>query len=162
MMCWVHKLMFAFIFCFSYLLYSLIVTWQINFFCISGQGGHAYLKEWLWWAGLISSKWIGQSHDKLKETVLFVCEDGRVTGGFGIFAGDVAVDAAPTRPLKTSLFQWAHFHLWVGRDQCLPSNKLAFHVSVVVGAGEAANFAAYAFAPATLVTPLGALSVLVR
>ncbi|TRY54628.1 hypothetical protein DNTS_001610 [Danionella cerebrum] len=46
----------------------------------AGQGGHAYLKEWLWWA---------------------------------------------------------------------------------VGAGEAANFAAYAFAPATLVTPLGALSVLV-
>lgn len=33
---------------------------------------------------------------------------------------------------------------------------------LVVGAGEAANFAAYAFAPATLVTPLGALSVLVR
>ncbi|ROL47061.1 Magnesium transporter NIPA2 [Anabarilius grahami] len=30
-----------------------------------------------------------------------------------------------------------------------------------VGIGEAANFAAYAFAPATLVTPLGALSVLV-
>ncbi|XP_028314557.1 magnesium transporter NIPA2 isoform X2 [Gouania willdenowi] len=30
-----------------------------------------------------------------------------------------------------------------------------------MGAGEAANFAAYAFAPATLVTPLGALSVLV-
>ncbi|KAE8625658.1 hypothetical protein XENTR_v10006353 [Xenopus tropicalis] len=30
-----------------------------------------------------------------------------------------------------------------------------------MGAGEVANFAAYAFAPATLVTPLGALSVLV-
>lgn len=30
-----------------------------------------------------------------------------------------------------------------------------------MGTGEAANFAAYAFAPATLVTPLGALSVLV-
>ncbi|KAG8516526.1 Magnesium transporter NIPA3, partial [Galemys pyrenaicus] len=30
-----------------------------------------------------------------------------------------------------------------------------------VGAGEAANFAAYTFAPATLVTPLGALSVLI-
>lgn len=28
--------------------------------------------------------------------------------------------------------------------------------------GEAANFAAYGFAPAILVTPLGALSVLVR
>ncbi|KAM5272251.1 magnesium transporter NIPA3 [Ctenodactylus gundi] len=55
----------------------------------AGQGGHSYLKEWLWWAGLLSSK------------------------------------------------------------------------SFIMGAGEAANFAAYAFAPATLVTPLGALSVLI-
>lgn len=31
----------------------------------------------------------------------------------------------------------------------------------LVGIGEVANFAAYAFAPASLVTPLGALSVLV-
>lgn len=31
-----------------------------------------------------------------------------------------------------------------------------------VGAGELCNFAAYMFAPATLVTPLGALSVLIR
>lgn len=31
-----------------------------------------------------------------------------------------------------------------------------------MGLGEAANFAAYTFAPATLVTPLGALSVLIR
>ncbi|XP_063793020.1 magnesium transporter NIPA2-like isoform X2 [Pseudophryne corroboree] len=50
----------------------------------AGQGGHAYLKEWLWWAGLLS-----------------------------------------------------------------------------MGLGEAANFTAYIFAPATLVTPLGGLSVLV-
>ncbi|MEE6462095.1 hypothetical protein FKM82_001492 [Ascaphus truei] len=50
----------------------------------AGQGGFSYLKEWLWWAGLLS-----------------------------------------------------------------------------MGGGEAANFAAYAFAPATLVTPLGALSVLI-
>ncbi|XP_053129877.1 magnesium transporter NIPA2-like isoform X2 [Hemicordylus capensis] len=50
----------------------------------AGLGGHAYLREWLWWAGLLS-----------------------------------------------------------------------------MGIGEAANFGAYAFAPATLVTPLGALSVLV-
>ena len=33
-------------------------------------------------------------------------------------------------------------------------------LSMVVG--EAANFAAYAFAPAILVTPLGALSIIVR
>ncbi|KAJ8985274.1 hypothetical protein NQ317_007061 [Molorchus minor] len=32
---------------------------------------------------------------------------------------------------------------------------------LMMGIGEAANFAAYAFAPASLVTPLGALSVLV-
>lgn len=32
---------------------------------------------------------------------------------------------------------------------------------VKVAVGEAANFAAYAFAPASLVTPLGALSVLI-
>ncbi|XP_069780815.1 magnesium transporter NIPA3-like isoform X2 [Narcine bancroftii] len=50
----------------------------------AGHGGYAYLKEWLWWGGLLS-----------------------------------------------------------------------------MGIGEAANFTAYAFAPATLVTPLGALSVLI-
>jgi len=33
---------------------------------------------------------------------------------------------------------------------------------ITVGVGEGANFLAYAFAPASLVTPLGALSVLVR
>lgn len=33
---------------------------------------------------------------------------------------------------------------------------------ITMAAGEAANFAAYGFAPAILVTPLGALSVLVR
>lgn len=31
-----------------------------------------------------------------------------------------------------------------------------------MAAGEVANFGAYAFAPATVVTPLGALSVLIR
>ncbi len=51
----------------------------------AGSGGYAYLKEWLWWVGLIT-----------------------------------------------------------------------------MAVGEAANFAAYGFAPAVLVTPLGALSVLVR
>lgn len=50
----------------------------------AGEGGHGYLKDWLWWAGLLT-----------------------------------------------------------------------------MGAGEVCNFVAYAFAPATLVTPLGALAVLV-
>ena len=34
--------------------------------------------------------------------------------------------------------------------------------SATVAGGEAANFAAYAFAPAILVTPLGALSIITR
>ncbi len=38
-------------------------------------------------------------------------------------------------------------------------NTYLFWLSV--GVGEAANFAAYAYAPASLVTPLGALSILV-
>src|SRR3954447_6767613 len=46
---------------------------------------------------------------------------------------------------------------------CAPP-KLALGVTInksIVVAGEIANFAAYAFAPAILVTPLGALSVLI-
>lgn len=53
---------------------------------------------------------------------------------------------------------------WLG----LLSSKLPFYKSIshyqlsfLVGIGEFANFAAYTFAPASLVTPLGALSVLV-
>ena len=46
--------------------------------------------------------------------------------------------------------------------KCVPVWVFSFVVFLQVGAGEVANFAAYAFAPATLVTPLGALSVLVR
>jgi hypothetical protein len=34
------------------------------------------------------------------------------------------------------------------------------HSTVIIG--EIANFAAYAFAPAILVTPLGALSIIIR
>lgn len=39
---------------------------------------------------------------------------------------------------------------------------LYYFLLLTVGAGEVANFAAYMFAPATVVTPLGALSVLIR
>jgi drug/metabolite transporter (DMT)-like permease len=41
-----------------------------------------------------------------------------------------------------------------------PSHKI-FYSFLLVGLGELCNFAAYGFVPATLVTPLGALSVLV-
>ena len=41
-------------------------------------------------------------------------------------------------------------------------NYTTSFISITVAVGEAANFTAYGFAPAILVTPLGALSVLVR
>lgn len=73
--------------------------------------------------------------------------------GFGISACDVAVGCGrrPHTGLNTR----------VG-GEFSPYSTASPHVLIPVGAGEAANFAAYAFAPATLVTPLGALSVLVR
>lgn len=72
----------------------------------ASAGGFGYLRQWLWWAGLVTSKNI----------ITFLSRTDTLI----------------------SLF--------------------VFHS---VGIGEAANFAAYAFAPASLVTPLGALSVLV-
>lgn len=95
------------------------MTGIIFVFCTTGQGGYAYLKEWLWWAGLISSKtrpltsvfqsWInGQLFafpgsaalpvgPRPVNIVLFVCQKGKPGScGFGIFAGDVAALAAPT------------------------------------------------------------------
>lgn len=80
----------------------------------ASSGGFGYLKEWIWWAGLLSSTYKFQ----------------RIPN---------ALDAAN--------FSWYLIR--------------TFRPNVTVGIGEAANFVAYAFAPASLVTPLGALSVLV-
>lgn len=55
---------------------------------------------------------------------------------------------------------FTHFCCTSTEFLCMLNNACV--LTLAVGAGEAANFAAYAFAPATLVTPLGALSVLVR
>lgn len=38
----------------------------------AGQGGHAYLKEWLWWAGLISSKWIMLALPKSVNCLIYI------------------------------------------------------------------------------------------
>lgn len=50
------------------------------------------------------------------------------------------------------MIKWFHLMYW---------GIALTNVLLSVGIGEAANFAAYAFAPASLVTPLGALSILV-
>jgi uncharacterized membrane protein len=74
----------------------------------AGDGGHGYLKEWLWWSGLLTS-----NNSNLCSFISF------------FFLS------------KIEMF------------------------SLLVGVGEMCNFAAYGYAPATLVTPLGALSVLI-
>ena len=51
--------------------------------------------------------------------------------------------------------------IWAGDGASEPRwSLLSLHL--LVAAGEVANFGAYAFAPATVVTPLGALSILIR
>ncbi len=75
------------------------------------EGGHGYLKDWLWWGGLLTSK----------------CN-----------AKHLSIIFLLMTPTDFILLFFA------------------------VGAGEVANFTAYMFAPATVVTPLGALSVLIR
>jgi hypothetical protein len=40
--------------------------------------------------------------------------------------------------------------------------NFSWEIATTVIVGEIANFAAYAFAPAILVTPLGALSIIIR
>lgn len=48
-------------------------------------------------------------------------------------------------------------------NRCLLNSSCFIFVnSNIVIIGEVANFVAYAFAPAVLVTPLGALSIIVR
>lgn len=56
-----------------------------------------------------------------------------------------------------------------GRQPCAGSGGYSYLLEPLwwlglgtMAAGEVANFAAYAFAPAILVTPLGALSIIVR
>lgn len=85
----------------------------------SGEGGHGYLSEPWWWAGMITSK----SYQMLQKMFL-----------------------------RISLNLNERYNI---TSVCFGSLDL-----VIVG--EVANFAAYAFAPAILVTPLGALSIIFR
>ncbi|KAE8714533.1 putative magnesium transporter NIPA5 [Hibiscus syriacus] len=83
----------------------------------AGQGGHSYLYEPLWWAGMIT----------------------------------------------ISQFREGHFSILVfesGSSMSVGYLKKNKNLSNIVVFGEIANFAAYAYAPAILVTPLGALSII--
>jgi hypothetical protein len=75
--------------------------------------------------------------NRLRGRWVFVSQDSNLVGGDG--------DEYVT-PMLPAAITWA---------------SLETNYSGIVGLGEISNFAAYAFAPAILVTPLGALSVLV-
>lgn len=80
-------------------------------------------------------------------------------GGDGELVGLASlVMSQSLQQMPTHLFKYVCWR----RVDVVPYSPDSTHVLIAVGAGEGANFAAYAFAPATLVTPLGALSVLVR
>jgi drug/metabolite transporter (DMT)-like permease len=54
-----------------------------------------------------------------------------------------------------------HHNVYVSRASRQPPRRRRLTIISLVAIGEVCNFAAYAFAPAILVTPLGALSVLI-
>jgi len=65
----------------------------------------------------------------------------------------------PTNYLRTTY--WSELHTFIDTNKWIKVSILTFAFSIVI-VGEIANFAAYAFAPAILVTPLGALSIIIR
>lgn len=99
----------------------------------------------MWWAGLITSK-------------LFLCYKVYYLFEFFSFI-------SPLLSLSLSLFYFSMslflFYFSISVSLLLFS-LFFFSFFGTVAVGEAANFTAYGFAPAILVTPLGALSVLVR
>ncbi|KAJ3238922.1 hypothetical protein HDU81_006933 [Chytriomyces hyalinus] len=62
---------------------------------------------------------------------------------------------------KKGLIEAAKTHGDIGNGHAYLSNSLWWIGLVLMGLGEACNFAAYAFVPVILVTPLGALSVVI-
>jgi hypothetical protein len=69
------------------------------------------------------------------------------------------------RSFDTSKVAISFFHLNMLLILCEKRNLTNVRLHVLFWAvivGEIANFAAYAFAPAILVTPLGALSIIIR
>lgn len=87
----------------------------------------------------------------------------RAAGTRGIRAGNVAWGPAPRGCLRTGSFveQPICLHAGIGGYSYL-AEPLWWAGMLTMVVGEVANFAAYAFAPAILVTPLGALSIIVR
>ncbi|KAG6434186.1 hypothetical protein SASPL_105808 [Salvia splendens] len=103
----------------------------------AGVGGYSYLYEPLWWIGLITRD--------LSPIPLMV-------QGFP-WVDDVFPDMMNYYWITGYYFRVLAF------ERLMLQNVAGCFILIV---GEIANFAAYAFAPAILVTPLGALSIIIR
>ena len=92
------------------------------FLNFAGVGGYTYLREPLWWAGMVTSK----------------CAN---------LISSLSLSLSFSKVIDLN-FEMKLF--WI----------LNYLLAVITG--EIANFVAYIYAPAVLVTPLGALSIIVR
>ena len=81
----------------------------------------------------------------------------RAAGATGIRAGKVIAEMCQTPQALCSMSSYAG-----SGGYSYLSKPLWWAGMMTMIVGEIANFAAYAFAPAILVTPLGALSIIVR
>lgn len=52
------------------LINDFIAKLKAKCFFFLGEGGHGYLKDWLWWGGLLTSKFIMNHYD---ESILNYC-----------------------------------------------------------------------------------------
>ncbi|KAM7251566.1 hypothetical protein ACFE04_023449 [Oxalis oulophora] len=118
----------------------------------AGSGGYSYLYEPLWWVGMITS-------DTALQSACGVVQVRRFLGSFYLQnywkhkakTKRQLLNCGKKHASGSHLSQSAMFHC-----RSLEGCKLC---GLIVG--EIANFAAYAFAPAILVTPLGALSIII-
>ena len=110
---------------------------------------------------IISTIFIGSSFIVKKKALIKISNRGNVrasAGGYGYLSECVWwVGLLLSKSLTNH-----HFFLFYNYENLspLPIDDIKIYM-FAVGIGELANFAAFAFAPATLVAPLGALSVLV-
>ncbi|KAG6517067.1 hypothetical protein ZIOFF_020446 [Zingiber officinale] len=139
----------------------------------AGSGGFSYLYEPLWWLGMVTSEFLNfvVSCIPILSDIIILCTEcymlRQTKNQYGyqefyvFLKGNARFSQylSSTQNFVTLLFSvkisssWAHLFLF------LTNSFICFFLLVIVG--EVANFAAYAFAPAILVTPLGALSVIV-
>ncbi|KAA0720149.1 Magnesium transporter NIPA4 [Triplophysa tibetana] len=112
----------------------------------------------------------------LCSTSISVCVLDGLTSNASLSEDHASINSTVTKAAEV-IDKWSNYNFWIGLNLAILSAFLIGGSVIMkkkallrlaragemraVGGGEAANFAAYMFAPATVVTPLGALSVLI-